>query len=126
MGLVTYSQYTDPFSIYREYLQNAADSISVCTQADSGVVDITLMPAEKRIFIRDNGSGLSYEQARNELIPIAKSSKRGKGFRGFRGIGRLSGLAFGNAVTFLTRSQGDLTCHQNCLGWYSIAVRYPK
>ena len=121
LGLVTYSQYTDPFSIYREYLQNAADSISVSTQADSGVVDITLMPAEKRISIRDNGSGLSYEQARNELIPIAKSSKRGKGFRGFRGIGRLSGLAFGNAVTFLTRSQGDLPVTK--VVWDSIQLR---
>ncbi len=122
LDLITYSQYTDPFSIYREYLQNAADSIAVSTQADSGVVDITLLPAEKRISIRDNGSGLSYEQARNELIPIAKSTKWGKGFRGFRGIGRLSGLAFGNAVTFLTRSQGSLPVTK--IVWDGIQLRY--
>ena len=41
------------------------------------------------------------------LLPIAKSEKDPRSNRGFRGIGRLAGLAFAKSVAFLTRARGD-------------------
>ncbi len=41
------------------------------------------------------------------LLPIARSQKLRGTDRGFRGIGRLSGLAFAESVTFLTRTRND-------------------
>ena len=57
------------------------------------------------LSIRDNGLGLSRAQAIEELIPIANSSKHRQTDRGFRGVGRLCGLAFGESVSFLTRTK---------------------
>ena len=42
------------------------------------------------------------------LGSIGISEKRGQGYRGFRGIGRLGGLAFSKRVTFKTKAKGEL------------------
>lgn len=104
LGLVTSGMYTDPLAIYREYIQNAADSIDVSGAPETGRVEISINAKERRIVIRDNGPGLSLPEAERALIPIGASQKRRGRCRGFRGIGRLAGLAFGDAITFLTRS----------------------
>ena len=103
LSLITSGMYVSPLAIYREYLQNAADSIASSNKPDNGKVEIKIDLGELRVMIRDNGPGLSHAQAKRELIPISRSGKRRQHDRGFRGIGRLSGLAFGDAVTFLTR-----------------------
>ena len=103
LSLIISGMYANPLAIYREYLQNAADAIASSNQLGSGKVEISIELDKQRVIIRDNGPGLSYTQAKHELIPISRSSKRRQYDRGFRGIGRLSGLAFGNTVTFLTR-----------------------
>ena len=104
LGLVTSGMYTDPLTVYREYVQNAVDAIQSAGIKDGGVVQICLAPDEGRVAIRDNGPGLSLAEAKRTLVPIAKSEKRGRGLRGFRGVGRLAGLAFSESVTFLTRA----------------------
>ena len=104
LGLVTSGMYIDPLSVYREYIQNAADAIESAGSAREGRVELTLLPQEGRIAIADNGPGLSLAEARRSLVPIARSEKRGRGLRGFRGVGRLAGLAFAESVTFLTRA----------------------
>ena len=104
LNLITSGMYASPLAIYREYLQNAADSIASSRSPHNGKVEIKIDLNGQRVTIRDNGPGLSYAQAKNQLIPISRSSKRRQYDRGFRGIGRLSGLAFGDAVTFLTRA----------------------
>ena len=106
LGLITSGMYTSPLSIYREYIQNAADSIAFSGQRENGKVEISTHLDSMSLSIRDNGPGLSHAQAIKELIPIAKSNKDRQTDRGFRGIGRLAGLAFGESVTFLTRSKG--------------------
>lgn len=103
LSLITYGMYTNPLTIYREYLQNAADSIAQLGRAYDGKVKIMINLGELSVTIQDNGPGLSYKQARQELIPISTSKKHSTSDRGFRGIGRLSGLAFGKSVTFMTR-----------------------
>ena len=106
-SLITIGMYNNPLAIYREYVQNTADAVATCERLQRGRVEIKLDPAGLRIRIRDNGPGLSFDAALRTLLPIACSEKRLGVDRGFRGIGRLAGLAFAQAVTFITRAQND-------------------
>ena len=103
LGLVTSGNYDDPLSIYREYIQNSVDELARLDGVE-GKVEIAIDPRQKRVSICDNGPGLTYEECLEDLIPIAHSKKCLSRDRGFRGIGRLSGLAFAESVTFLTRA----------------------
>ena len=105
LQLLTAGMYSDPLAIYREYLQNAADSAVRYEDGRSVRVDISLDLSNERVIIRDNGSGLSQEEIRRNLLPIGRSSKVFGSTLGFRGIGRLAGLAFAQSVTFLTRDR---------------------
>ena len=103
LGLVTSGVYADPHAIYREYIQNAVDELSRQASVE-GKVEITIDPVQKRISICDNGPGLTYQECLEDLVSLSQSKKCLGQDRGFRGIGRLSGLAFAQSVTFLTRS----------------------
>ena len=108
LGLVTTGMYVDPLAVYREYVQNAADAIQSAGLDDGGLVEIAISAQEGRVTVRDNGPGLTLAEAEKALVSIANSKKRGRGLRGFRGVGRLVGLAFAETVTFLTRAgQGE-------------------
>ena len=109
LGLVTAGMYDDPLSMYREYIQNAADAAAENSILGVPGVYITLDVIGRRIRIRDNGPGLSYDEALERLLPIGRSKKRLGTDRGFRGIGRLAGLAFAKKVSFITRASGDQT-----------------
>ena len=104
LGVVTTGMYDDPLSIYREYIQNAADAVAGNGVPDRARIDIAIDVAGRRIRIRDNGPGLCPEKALERLLPIGLSHKRLGTDRGFRGIGRLAGLAFGKEVSFTTRA----------------------
>ena len=106
-GLVTVGMYDNPLAIYREYIQNSADAIASMAVSDKGKVEITVDPSQRRVKIWDNGLGLSYEDALQQLVPIGRSNKQMGSDRGFRGIGRLAGLAFAETVTFTTRPRQD-------------------
>lgn len=106
-GLVTAGMYDNPLAIYREYVQNSTDAIAGMTASYEGKVEITIEPSARRVRIRDNGPGLSREDALQQLIPIGRSNKQMGTDRGFRGIGRLAGLAFAETVTFMTRGCRD-------------------
>ena len=107
LNLITTGMYNNPLAIYREYIQNAADEFAASSRTQNGKVEIEIDPSKLRVRIRDNGPGLSLDRAMRALLPIARSEKRRGTDRGFRGIGRLSGLAFAESVTFITRSQDD-------------------
>ena len=104
LALVTSGLYDDPLTLYREYVQNAVDKISA-DGSQGGEIQVTLDKANRMIEISDNGSGLTYEECLEELLPIGQSKKHLRRDRGFRGIGRLAGLAFADSVTFLTRTK---------------------
>lgn len=99
--------YHDPLSMYREYLQNAADATATSGLAVRARVEIAIDRSERRIRIRDNGPGLSREKALDRLLPIGRSEKTLGIDRGFRGVGRLAGLAFAKTVSFTTRARND-------------------
>ena len=107
IGLITLGMYDNPLAIYREYIQNSADAIATTVNVGGRSVKISIDPTRLCVRIRDNGPGLSYGAAIRALIPVARSQKLRATDRGFRGIGRLAGLAFAQSVSFLTRSQPD-------------------
>ena len=107
LGLVTTGMYHDPLSMYREYLQNAADAVAASGLPGRARVEIGVDRPGRRIRIRDNGPGLSHEEALERLLPIGRSDKTLGIDRGFRGVGRLAGLAFAKTVSFTTRAHKD-------------------
>ena len=107
LGLITAGMYDNPLTVYREYIQNAADAISSAGDEGGGTIEIEIDPSRLCVTIRDDGPGLNHEAAVRALLPIAQSQKRRESDRGFRGIGRLAGLAFSDSVTFLTRTRSD-------------------
>jgi hypothetical protein len=106
--LLTGAMYADPLTIYREYVQNAADAIQEARRQDLEFgqgphVSIHLDHAERVVRIRDGGVGLSAEDFERRLTAFGASYKRGAALRGFRGVGRLSGLGYCQELIFRSR-----------------------
>lgn len=113
LELLTGAMYNDPLTVYREYIQNAADAIDdavqvglLQSQAD-GKVEIWLDHKKRSVRIRDNGGGVPSDDFSVRLTSIGMSAKRGKQKRGFRGVGRLSGLGYCQEMIFRSRGAGD-------------------
>ena len=110
--IITSGMYDNPLMIYREYIQNAVDSIDVSCEIgqmsiDEGNITIYLNGEKREIIITDNGAGIPNESASQVLRSIGMSPKEGQQFRGFRGIGRLGGLAYCDELVFETRSHSS-------------------
>jgi len=103
----TSGMYNDPLIVYREYIQNAVDSIDLAShqQGFSPEVRIDLTPGQRIITIRDNALGIPSEIAEETLSSIGSSTKTDLGLRGFRGIGRLGGIAFSDTAVFRTKAR---------------------
>lgn len=102
LRLITAGMYDSPLILYREYLQNAADAVA---DQGSGTVQIMIDRIRSQVTIRDGGTGLSPREAARRLIDVGRSTKDRTLDRGFRGIGRLSALAFAEEVRFTTRTR---------------------
>jgi molecular chaperone HtpG len=105
--------YVDPMSIYREYVQNAADSIDeardngTLPKGEPGRVDFTFDPSARTVRIRDNGAGVAPSDFVRLLTSFGASKKRGRGARGFRGVGRLAGIGYCQELIFRSRAAGE-------------------
>lgn len=125
LELLSTSMYIDPMSMYREYVQNSADAIELAQSAgllhSLGSVEIRIDQSKRTVFIRDNGAGLGKEHFVQQLTALGGSTKRGTRARGFRGVGRLAGLAFCQELIFRSRQEGEATVHE--LRWDSREVR---
>lgn len=107
---LTAGMYNDPLSIYREYIQNAVDSFDLVRKSrrrGPQLIRIDLDPFERRISINDNAFGVPSRNAETTLSRIGGSHKRKEKFRGFRGIGRLGGIAFCDRAIFKTKAAGE-------------------
>jgi molecular chaperone HtpG len=113
LELVTGAMYVDPLCIYREYIQNSCDaidearSIGLYGSDNAAKIEILLNQSERSIRIRDNGIGVPASDFKRRLTAIGGSRKRGMDCRGFRGVGRLSGLGYCQEVVFRTRSKNE-------------------
>ena len=111
-NILTSGMYNDPMMIYREYIQNAVDSIDLAEKMGFFVeekpsIRINLIPETRTVTIYDNGTGISNDSVQRILSNIALSDKDPSVQRGFRGIGRLSGLAYCREVVYETRTLQD-------------------
>ena len=111
---LTTGMYADPYVVFREYIQNAADAIDNAVRQrlltrDSAKIVIHLSPAEKSIIISDNGTGIRTDEAEQALISIGNSKKTSEFDRGFRGIGRLAALGYCSKLTFETSAVSETT-----------------
>lgn len=109
---LTTGMYSDSKVIYREYIQNACDQIDVAVQnglidKSEGLVDIFINPSKRYISIRDNATGVKNTEFIEDLGDIANSNKRIGENKGFRGIGRLCGLAYCKTLVFSTSYHGE-------------------
>lgn len=112
LDLLAGAMYADPLTVFREYVQNAADAIDLARAQDlepgEGFgVEITLDRATRTILVRDNGASIPADEFVSRLTAIGASQKRGKVLRGFRGVGRLSGLGYCQELLFRGRAEGD-------------------
>lgn len=109
---LTTGMYADPYVVFREYIQNAADAIDNAVRQElisksAAEIVIHLSPAERFIVISDNGTGLSADEAEQTLISIGNSKKTSEFDRGFRGIGRLAALGYCSKLTFETSAAAE-------------------
>ena len=125
LELLSTSMYVDAMSMYREYIQNSADAVELANSAGllqgPGQVQIRIDQPTRTVLIRDNGAGIRKEQFVQQLTALGGSKKRGTGARGFRGVGRLAGLAFCQELIFRSRQNNENTVHE--LRWNSRDVR---
>lgn len=105
--------YSDPRTIFREYVQNACDSIydavkyGILSSIEEGHVVIDINPAQKYIQVRDNGTGIPQKTALSTLMDIFHSGKDGIDYAGQYGIGRLAGGGYCKELIFRTTAQGE-------------------
>ena len=109
-----FSLYPEAGTIYREYLQNATDSIEEACEAgildsiDEGHITIKICQPLHSVTIQDNGIGIPADYAESTLKDIAKTSKRKKDYlAGYYGIGRLVGAGYCKQLIFETSAKGE-------------------
>lgn len=118
---LTTGMYSDSKVIYREYIQNACDQIDLAVSMgilapDEGNVDIFTDTINRYISIKDNATGVTAENFIEDVGDIANSNKEIGKNKGFRGIGRLCGLAYCKTLKFSTSYLGEnvksiMTCN---------------
>ncbi len=113
--ILTTGMYVSPVTVFREYIQNSVDSVDAARAQglfgtkEPGSVSVEFDHSTRSVSIRDNGAGLPARDALPVLLAIGGSQKRETGARGFRGVGRLSGLAYCRELEFRTKAAGDDT-----------------
>lgn len=118
---LTTGMYSDSKVIYREYIQNACDQIDLAIDlrilsTDEGCVDIFTDSKNRYISIKDNATGVRAKDFVENVGDIANSNKKIGKNKGFRGIGRLCGLAYCKTLKFSTSYLGEnkksiMTCN---------------
>lgn len=109
---LTTGMYQDSKVIYREYIQNACDQIDKAVRdglllQSEGYIHIWLDSERRTISIEDNATGIPAADFPKTLGNIADSDKKIGEDKGFRGIGRLCGLAYCRELVFTSTAKGE-------------------
>lgn len=113
LELLSTSMYVDSMTLYREYVQNAADAIDqaresgILSSSAQGTIDILIDPNKRSVIIRDNGCGIPTADFEQRLSSFGASTKRGTSARGFRGVGRLAAIGCCQELIFRSRFAGE-------------------
>lgn len=109
---LTTAMYENAYTVYREYIQNSADSIDkaiaegLITENDA-FIDINIEFNKRRITINDNAKGIPADSFVKVLTDIADSQKDRTKEKGFRGIGRLAGVGYCDTLIFKSSYKGE-------------------
>ena len=111
---LTTAMYEDLRIIYREYIQNAADSIDKAIAQNliketEARIDIDIDSKNRTITVCDNGIGISSSKFLKVMSSIADSEKDRSEEKGFRGIGRLGGISSCDILRFSCSAFGEPT-----------------
>lgn len=109
---LTTGMYSDPKIVYREYIQNSVDSLEMAVannllEPQGMRIDIVVNKEGSYIYIKDNGVGIAYNEAKDTLMNVGNSKKRHTNNRGFRGIGRLGGMSYCDTLVFTTSAENE-------------------
>lgn len=109
---LTTAMYENAYTVYREYIQNSADSIDKAIAEgiigeNDAIIDINIEYSKRRITINDNAKGIPAEKFVKVLTDIADSQKDRTKDKGFRGIGRLAGVGYCNTLIFKSSYKGE-------------------
>lgn len=114
LEMLMFSLYPEAETIYREYLQNACDSINEAVEtglldkSEDGHVYINIDKFHQKVTITDKGTGISAKEAEARLKDIAAGYKKHKeSAAGFYGIGRLVGAGYCKELSFKTSAYGE-------------------
>ncbi len=121
LELLTTGMYDNPLIIFREYIQNSVDAINsaidlkILSDITDGEINILINQKKHRILISDNATGIPANDAWRILTSVAASEKNRHKDIGFRGIGRLAGLAYCSKLRIETSFKGE--DKKTCLEW---------
>ena len=109
---LTVAMYENSFTVYREFVQNAADSIdkaiaSGIEEVENLYIDISIEYNKRKITVFDNACGIPMREFEKKMLDVADSDKDRDTEKGFRGIGRLAGLGYCDKLVFQTTSKGE-------------------
>lgn len=109
---LTVAMYENSYTVYREFVQNAADSIDKAisiglASADDLYIDISIEYSKRKICVYDNACGISMHLFKKKMLDVADSDKDRDTEKGFRGIGRLAGLGYCDKLIFRTTAKGE-------------------
>lgn len=111
---LTTGMYEQPLHCIREYVQNGYDAINdairdglIKKEAASILLTVGGTDRNRSITIRDNGTGISAAHAYSRLVSLGASRKNPNLHAGFRGIGRLAGIAYCGTLRFKTKASGE-------------------
>ena len=84
---LTTGMYSEPESCFREYIQNAVDSLdSAINQGiinlDASRIEIIVDSNRQELSVKDNGTGINVEKASKTLLDIGNSTKTHASNRG--------------------------------------------
>ena len=105
--------YQDSMVVYREYVQNACDSIyeamklGYYTSDEEKCIAISIQPALKKVCFMDRGTGVKKDQIGPRLVDLGASIKNGIDQIGSNGIGRLVGANWCDKIIFETSYKGE-------------------
>lgn len=100
--IITESLYDKPIVVFREYVQNAADSLREAEcNCPAQMLAIRIWKSGETLFFLDNGTGIKPNDFFDRMGTIANSAKSRSKNIGYKGIGRLSGLSYCNKLQFI-------------------------
>ena len=123
---LTTGMYIEPRDCVREYVQNGLDAIESARAArqlrpHGGRVSIIVDRPGDVLSIKDTGLSIPAENVWETLTSIGASKKALRRNAGFRGIGRLAGIAYCDILEFRCKAKGETSA--SVLRFDAAAIR---